>query len=308
MSALPYILSSQAIDKTAWDNCITRSKNYLIYGTAAYLDALCEWEALVWGDYEAVMPLPYRKKWGIKYYYTPSFIQQLGIFINAEAALPEFKDISKSLANIQFADINFNYLNQTLLNNVSGKKEKINQVLFLGAGYEKIAAHYSKDLNRNLKQAKSYGLIVQNSNNIELAINTYQSLYASRMPQVKSVDYANFTNLCKLLAQEKKCFVKEVYDTDKQLMACGIFLFDGKRIYNIASSTLPAGRQKSANHFLLDTLIKANADQQIIFDFEGSDLAGVQQFYQQFGAVYQNYSICRINQLPSVIRWLKPRF
>jgi hypothetical protein len=38
------------------------------------------WDALVWGDYEFVMPLPVRKKWGIQYVYQPLFCQQLGIF------------------------------------------------------------------------------------------------------------------------------------------------------------------------------------------------------------------------------------
>ena len=38
------------------------------------------WDVLIDGDYRAVMPLPSRKKFGLRYVYTPAFVQQLGVF------------------------------------------------------------------------------------------------------------------------------------------------------------------------------------------------------------------------------------
>ena len=58
------------IDKQKWDECILKSHNGLIYSTAAYLDSMAgSWDALILNDYEAVMPLPWRKKFGIQYIY-----------------------------------------------------------------------------------------------------------------------------------------------------------------------------------------------------------------------------------------------
>jgi hypothetical protein len=69
------------INKKSWDACITRSINGISYAYSWYLDLACPgWDALVEGDYECVMPLPNRSKFGIRYVYPPYFIQQLGLF------------------------------------------------------------------------------------------------------------------------------------------------------------------------------------------------------------------------------------
>ena len=74
-------LTYQEIDKAKWDDCINQSINKLIYAESVYLDAMAEnWDAIIMNDYEAVMPLTWKKKFGIKYLYQPAFIQQGGIF------------------------------------------------------------------------------------------------------------------------------------------------------------------------------------------------------------------------------------
>ena len=56
------------IDFKKWDNCIESAINRNIYATTWYLDLVCKnWDALILNDYEAVMPLPWNKKWGVKY-------------------------------------------------------------------------------------------------------------------------------------------------------------------------------------------------------------------------------------------------
>jgi hypothetical protein len=82
-------------------------------------------------------------------------------------------------------------------------------------------------------------------------------------------------------------------------------LKDEKRIYNIASSTLPKGRTLEANHYLFDRLIHEFAGQNLILDFEGSDLPGVARFYEKFGSANQPYFFWKSNRLPAVLRWWK---
>jgi len=70
LSYLPY----KQIDKVKWDACIRHSMNRLIYAESVYLDHMAvNWDAIVLNDYEAVMPLPWKKKLGIRYLYQPSF-------------------------------------------------------------------------------------------------------------------------------------------------------------------------------------------------------------------------------------------
>ena len=71
------------IDIQKWNECIDNAANGLIYAYSYYLDAVCNnWDAIVINNYEAVMPLPWRKKYGLRYVYQAAFIQRLGIFGN----------------------------------------------------------------------------------------------------------------------------------------------------------------------------------------------------------------------------------
>ena len=76
-------LQHHEINKTKWDESISNASNGLIYGYSYYLDNMSNrWDALVMGEYEAVMPLTWNKKYGIAYLYQPFFTACLGVFGN----------------------------------------------------------------------------------------------------------------------------------------------------------------------------------------------------------------------------------
>ncbi len=75
-----HYISHKDINKGKWDECIAHSENSLVYAMSWFLDVVSpKWDALIYGDYEAVMPLPVVKR-GIKYISQPVFTQQLGVF------------------------------------------------------------------------------------------------------------------------------------------------------------------------------------------------------------------------------------
>ena len=77
----------QQIDKQKWDGCIDKAVNGLVYAYSFYLDEIADnWDALILNDYEAVMPLTWRKKYGIHYLYQPFFCASLGIFTEQKIA------------------------------------------------------------------------------------------------------------------------------------------------------------------------------------------------------------------------------
>ena len=83
MPDLPDIqyLPHHEIDKKRWDNVISSASNGLIYAYSVYLDHMSDhWDALVLNDFEAVMPLTWKKKFGIYYLYQPPFAACLGVF------------------------------------------------------------------------------------------------------------------------------------------------------------------------------------------------------------------------------------
>ena len=71
------------------------------------------------------------------------------------------------------------------------------------------------------------------------------------------------------------------------------------------STTFPDGRKPGANHFMLYEFIKEFSGQNLILDFEGSEIPSINFFYKKFGAIEQPYPFVRINKLKPLHRLLK---
>ena len=295
-------LTQQQIDREKWDACIERSSNGLIYGYSFYLDNMAKhWDALVLNDYEAVMPLTWNKKYGVLYLYQPPFTQQLGVFscsLLPEELLPAFISVIKK--HFRFAEIFLNFQNQC-----NGLPLKTNFILSLKEKYDTICKGYGRDAIKNKRRSEKFQLLYGVMDNLHEATELYKFIYASRTKHVKEKDYYNFEQLC-LYAREKKMLVlRKVTDKHGEMLALALLLQKKNRLYLLQSTTLPAGRLKEANYFLLDNVIREFSNRDMILDFEGSDIPGIAHFYKNFGAVNQPYYFFRHNLLPWPLRSLK---
>src|SRR6266540_2812535 len=149
MSSSVEIILSHKINKSKWDACIHNSSNGLIYATSVYLNHMTDdWRGIIVNDYDCVMPLPWRRKFGIKYCYHVPFIQQLGWFkqlqINDELLLFE-----KMFHFLKYGDYYFNFQNTDVANTLLCS----NYVLDLSQQYNIISQGYNTDLINNLKKA-----------------------------------------------------------------------------------------------------------------------------------------------------------
>jgi hypothetical protein len=300
-SQIRYIKQAQ-IDKVKWDACITASANGLIYGYAFYLDYMAKhWDALVLNDYDAVMPLTWNKKYGVRYLYQPPFTQQLGIFsktLSPEELLPAFISLLKD--NFRFAEffLNFGNTGNDLI-------QKTNFILPLKEAYETLFSGYSKDGVKNTHRSEKFQLQYGVMNEPHQAIELYKGMYASRTKHVKEKDYYNFEQLCLSAREKKMLIIRKVCDQQGELQATALLFQQNKRLYLLQSATLPSGRLKEANYFLLNNIIKEFSQQDMILDFEGSDIPGIAHFYKNFGAVNQPYYFFKYNRLPWPLRFFK---
>jgi hypothetical protein len=295
------ILANDKIDAAQWDLCVQRAENGLIYSTYEYLNSVCDnWHGLVIDNYEAVMPLPWRKKWGIRYLYEPPFIQQLGITGNK---IPE-EVLSTVFSFAKYGDILFNFSNAAFAQTIT-PATRTNLVIDLSQGYESISSKYKKDLQQNIKKAQQEQTSVSVDNDIKIAIASYKKHYNERFRHITEKDFASLERLCLSLSQKRRCFTRTILSGSGELLATGLFLKDEKRIYNLMNTTTVLGRKKEANHYLLDSILKEFSGQSLLFDFEGSDLPGVKSFYEKFGASTQPYFQYHFNKLPFPLRLLK---
>lgn len=290
------IISSKNIDRQKWDDCIARSENGLIYARSFYLDAMAEnWSGLIAGDYRVVMPLTWRSKLGIKYLSKEIFIQQLGIIGKADAA--------ETVAIIAFALKQFSLYGRTsfnFANDISFLQKAtshINFVLDLNKPYETIFKNYVESLQRNIRRAIKNNIQIIDASNEEAA-KAYQD-YISTFMNAKETAKV-FLKFKKMLhhAPENFFISRKAVDAGGSTLAVCLWLKDDKRIYNLMPATLPAGKDKAAMPLLLDNIIKEYCGQNMLFDFEGSELPGIRKFYEKFSPVNQPYFIYQYNNVP----------
>ncbi|HZF99790.1 MAG TPA: hypothetical protein VEY71_02260, partial [Chitinophagales bacterium] len=106
-------LAQNDISHEKWNRCVDASTHPLPYAYGWFLNAASPgWNALVENDYESVLPLTHRKKFGIRYLHQPYFTQQLGIFSKHDLTRETARSFANALVEeARLIEINFNYGN-----------------------------------------------------------------------------------------------------------------------------------------------------------------------------------------------------
>ncbi len=297
MKAPIHIFPAHVINEQQWDACVAKHSNGLIYAQYDYLDHMCDhWSGLVVGDYEAIMPLPWRRKYGFRYYYIPPFIQQLG-FIGSSSLLNQLQEnlIRKIRSYARYGDLHLNFSNHALASELHCKN-RTNLVIDLNRSYTEIYSDYQPDLKNLLdKASNSLQFHYSKENKLTDIIRHYQQQYSQRMPHLSLEDFARLSELCQFYTEKGQCVLRSVKSNDGVILSDTLLLKDNRRIYHLLNTTFQEGRQLHSNHWLLDQLLKEYSNQQLLFDFEGSDLPGVKSFYKKFGGHVQPYFHYRRN-------------
>jgi Acetyltransferase (GNAT) domain len=297
-------LTYQQINKTKWDACIDNAGNGLIYAYSFYLDAMAKnWDALVLGDYDAVMPLTWNRKYSIHYLYQPPFTACLGVFGNTLSAETVNEFLKAIPAKFKYRDIYFNPGNLFQLKDFD-LYQRMNYVLNLNDNYEDLYAAFRENIKRNIKKSEQFRLII--NKNIAIAeVITLAREQAGKFSSLTADDYAQFEKLFQLLYKKQKATTCGVYTKENRLIASAVFFFSHKRAYYIMVGNHPDGKTLGASHALINAFIKDNAGEDLLLDFEGSDIPSLAFFYSSFGAVEEKYSAVKLNKLPTLVKWLK---
>lgn len=301
---LQYLHRTQ-IDTQKWDRCIAHAANGLLYAHSFYLDHMADnWDALVLGDYEAVMPLTWRKKFGVYYLYQPFVTSLLGVFsttpINGLLMETFINNIPR---RFRLIDIDLNTANNSLESKFTTPRK--NYLLPLNGSYETIKGNYNRHARRKLKKAEEAGLQIKE--NIE--IETIAELSYNFMLEKDSVaraDYDRFVRLFKnIQSHVEACNTIAALDREGNIISSDINIVHNKRVYSLLAGNSPTANECGAFYFVLDRLIKKHAGSGYVFDFEGSDIPGVAFLFECLGGQLSWYSHLTINRLPAYIKWFK---
>ena len=301
------------INKTKWDECIASSFNGIIYAYSWYLDIVCKnWNALVDGDYETVMPLTSGKKYGIHYLYPPYGTQQLGIFSNSRITEQRIIRFLNSIPEkYKYIEINLNTCNSVLFNySLFQKKgftgeDRLTHELPLKTGYEYIYRQYSENIKRNLKKAAKRNLSVVKEVNPSLIIKMFKGNKGKKIDRLNSKNYTVLKKIISECLRRKLAKVWGIVSEKNELCAGAFFVENNNKIVFLFSGAKEIAKENAAIPFLIDRFIQESAGSNKVLDFEGSNNPSLARFYKGFGSKECIYLQIKRNNLPKWIKWIK---
>ncbi len=292
--AIKYIKRSQ-LHISKYDSCIRQAYNSRIYAYSWYLDTVAtHWGALVLNDYEAVMPLPWRRKFGIPYIYIPAWTQQLGIFSSEKLSEKSLLEFIKSIPfRFLKRSIFFNDKNGISIPNTIWRP---NYVLSLKNPYDSIYQNFSKNRKQSLNKSSSLQIVI--SENHKVLFPFYRN-YIIDKTGTKESDLQLLNELLTICYKKQKAFVVEAKNKSNKTIGGAVFLMDNNRIYYLFSALNNEGKKKQAMSHIINYIVKEYSDNQYSIDFEGSTIPGIASFFRSFGAIntpywfFQDYSFLR---------------
>lgn len=298
----PRLLKRNEIDDRKWDHLILTSAQSLPYAFSYYLDAVApDWQALVAGNYEAVFPLPWLRKFGVKCIYQPYYCQQLGLFSKAQPNEPLLQMFFNELSGFSYINLNINP-SALPVADLYKLKPKKNLLLPLDSSPSALRKQYSENHRRNIGKAEKAGLRFMP----DISYKEFETFYLQNIDRQKENFKAQhekvFKTLLYALVANKTARLFAVSLPTGELSTAVLVLMHGKRAINLINVSSQTGKKNGSAHFLFNNLIQLFAGEQngLTFDFEGSSVPGIARFYEGFGAkseVFYNYQTNLLKQL-----------
>lgn len=283
-------ISRTEVDESQWNHLVENHPISSPYFHTAYLDAVCDWEAIVSKDYQLIFPLPYRRKKGVNYIYTPDFVQQLGVLSVGTFNMDDVLSlIPKKYKLIELA------FNET---NVGWKGElRRNVVLDLSPSYEELHSKFSSNHKRNLK--KVFKELVFRTADLRSVWELFKSNKGQSLNKFNEV---TFEHLSRIFHSKMDVEVMGAYEGDELLTGMVLVRFQKRHIF-LFSGNSDRGKELKGMYGLINREIEQLAGSEGIFDFEGSNDDNLARFYKGFGGREVFYPFYKMYRFP--FNWIK---
>lgn len=283
------LLARKEIDDAKWNACVANSKiqNPLLYSWA--MDATSEdWCAIVDGDYTFLWPIPFSFNLGIKRARQQSFSRQVDI-IGDSSLLPKAIELAKR----EFKQFDIR-ISKTI---EIGENQKF-QSLDLNTEIE-----FKTNAKRHIKKAKEK-YIFEYSKDIDSLVELYKSNSFLKFKQPLSNLSVLKKSMEAYLRNEKGYLV--VGTIENSVKAAAFFIEDKDTSYYLIGDAFDEDKKNGAIYGLINYAIeKSILEGKKIFDFGGSNVKTVAEFYKKFGAEDKAYSRIYWNQLPFWFKLIK---
>lgn len=298
MAEIRYIKGNE-LDKTRWDRIVRDDPNGNLFGTSGYLDLMTDgWDAIIYGDYEALLPLPVRKRFGFRYIYTLSFCGPFHIYGPVAWKVP-METILDAIPK-DFIRCDINLWTQDPVPDGWVSQPRINHLLDLSETYKNIRSRYSASGKNLLNRGMPEGFELLHGYPITTQLEMAGKF--GGLGDLKIRDKERFAKLCRDWPDPDNISSLAIVSSDGRALAGAVFLGSHHRIHYLLGWSNREGRRTNAARFLIDHIIQYYAGQPVLLDFEGSDISGVARFFASFGAVPNKYKLLRRDQLPIPVK------
>lgn len=296
------LIKNKEIDYKRWNACVTGSTIPTVYAQSWYLDLVSPgWEALVYGDYEYVMPLTIRHKLGLSFLLQPMYAQQQGIFPGADLNI---QNNILSLIQVHFKYIALHLHAGHLQPFPEGfeVQHRKNFILPLSAPYETLKDKYSKHTHRQIKKASDNKVSIVKG----IPCAEFMDLkFSSGIGKPSQPVMQTLKRIIEYGTSRGSGMIYAAYTRENVLCAAAYFLFNQRRTTYLSAVSNSEGKKVSAMHLIVDQFIREHASRALTLDFEGSVIPGIARFYKGFGAEDETYYCLKYNKLPLPLRWVK---
>lgn len=286
-------IESTHIDKEVWSD-LTINHSTHFFSETNYLDAVAEnWGAYVKGNYEAVLVIPYRVKFGLKWVYLPLFYRSSEWVGNwTEEEKEEIK--SRLLKDFNGGNIAFEESNVDT-------SDFFYQVIHPNQEHR---TNYNKLATRMLKKAQHSELKQTN----ELHLDVFVKLIAKELQAKVGVwdeeGIAVFKNLVNNYAKDDKLkFYGAILHGE--LVGGIVTLISNNRILYLKGTATIEAKKMGAIYMVMDAAIHDAMQKKCTFDFGGSRVDGVARFNYNLGGTDVHYQNMVWDNFPFWFRLMK---
>lgn len=291
------------INKQKWDKSISIAYNGNVFAYSWYLDIVSyNWDALVYADYQIIMPLTWQRRLSLSYILQPEFATQLGIFSTTLLTPQIVESFVKSIPEkFVLADINLNVFN-TFNDPKLNIKQNDLHALDLITPYQLTFSKYTQDTKDKINEAKIIKMQIMK----HLSLKDLMQLYQNNADKPLGIEQLNV--LRRIIPFTISNNIGEIYGTynnKNQLVAAAYFIKSHNKTTCLLWALSGSREQNGAILFLFDNYINENSEKPFTLNFESSDEQWKNLIYAGLGAAKYNIPRVRYSKLPLLSKLLK---
>lgn len=290
------LVKREDIEKVKWDSCVHYANMGNMFGYTWYLDNVAkEWDGLVEGDYESVLPLIKKDlRAGVQSLYIPDLLPKAGlysIYISSPRRVAAF--LAAIPENYQIRNVSFT--SSLPLKNVISENAK-DYELSLRDDYMTIKDGYADELKEGLDVMERKNLFPDTA----IKPEEIAEFYLKNSPSSTEVNKHAYLRVIYNLLHRGTGFISGIKDKDKALLAADFFAYSHGKIVSLIPS-YKGELGKLALWRLTDMIIQTHSGKPSILDFN-TRMGDINPTI--FGARANSYSIYKENRLKGWKKWL----